>query len=307
MKSGADLSRIFRRPAFTLIELLVVISIIAVLLAILLPALSAARESGQEAKCRANLKNFGMGFMTYANMNEDYTCSGAFDPEVSNKRDGPVDQVGWVADQVNTDSSFPGKMLCPSNPARYNQKLGPDGNTYTPQMAANLIMRGYNTNYTQSWYMGRTEYKPGGTGNLKSVTGTKWALSLSSLKSVDNSRVPMIGDGRTDPDNLVLKERAVKTMTDGPFIGNYGIQSYADFGPAHGRGGWIGAKSHNRIRANIVFADGHVGFFKDTDQDGEFALNAMNLPDVTQRDLDGSVFDGVLTLGRRSQSPDELQ
>jgi prepilin-type N-terminal cleavage/methylation domain-containing protein/prepilin-type processing-associated H-X9-DG protein len=299
-------SRQLSKSAFTLIELLVVISIIAVIMGILLPALNSARETGQEAKCRANLKNFGMGIMTYANSNDDFTCSGAFDPEVGNKRDGPVDQVGWVADQVNAQSAFPGVMLCPSNPARYNQKLGIDGHTYAPSQASDLIRRGYNTNYTQSWYMGRTQYNPEGTGNLKSITGTFWALSLSSLRNVDTSRVPLLGDGRTDPDNLVLKERAIKTMTDGPYSGNYGIQNYADFGPAHGRAAWIGSKNHNRVRANILFADGHVGFFKDIDRDGEFGLDDQEFPNVRQKDLDGSVFDGVLSIGRRSKSADAM-
>jgi prepilin-type N-terminal cleavage/methylation domain-containing protein/prepilin-type processing-associated H-X9-DG protein len=292
--------------AFTLIELLVSIAIIALLISILLPAMTAAREQGQETKCRANLKSFGMGSLTYANMHEDFTCSGSFDPEVSNKRDGPVDQIGWVADQVNSQSSVPGQMLCPSNPARYNQKLGPNGNTYQPAEAMELIRRGYNTNYTQSWYMGRTQFNPHGTGNLKSVTGTFWALNLSSLKSVDTARVPMLGDGRTDPDNLVLGERSVKSMTDGPYIGNYGIQSFADFGPSHGRAKWIASKNHNRVRANILFADGHVGYFRDKDNDGEFALNDDEFPNVTQRDLDNQVFDGVLSLGRRSRNPDAL-
>lgn len=293
--------------AFTLIELLVSIAIIALLISILLPALTAAREQGQETKCRANLKSFGMGFMTYANVHDDYTCSGAFDPDVGKKRDGPVDQVGWVADQVNSQATVPGQMLCPSNPARYNQKLGAEGATYTPAQAIELIRLGYNTNYTQSWYMGRTQYNPNGTGNLKSTTGTFWALNLSSLKSVDTSRVPMLGDGRTDPDNLVLGERSVKSMTDGPYLGNYGIQSFADFGPAHGRAKWIASKNHNRVRANILFADGHVGYFRDVDGDGEFALNDDDFPNVTQRDVDYQVFDGVLTLGRRSRNPDSIE
>lgn len=285
---------------FTLIELLVVIAIIAVLLSILLPALSAAREMGKEAKCAAQLRGIGQGFLAYANDNNDYLCSGAFDPEESNGRDGPVDQIGWVADLVNGNIANPGESLCPSNPARYNQKLGSNGNTYSPDEAADLIRRGYNTNYTQSWYMGRTEWNSAsGSTNLKSLESTFGALSLSSLKNIQANRVPLIGDGRTDTDDLVLGERSVKTMTDGPFAGPYGTQSYADFGPAHGRASYVPFKNHNRIRANIVFADGHVSAFKDTDRDGEFAVDTTQMP-FGQKDLDQEVFDGVLSLGRRS-------
>ncbi|HPF38867.1 MAG TPA: type II secretion system protein [Phycisphaerae bacterium] len=288
--------------AFTLIELLVVIAIIAILLSVLLPALSAAREMGKEAKCSAQMRGIGGGFLAYANDNNDYLCSGAFDPEVAAGRDGPVDQVGWVADLVNANIAFPGDSLCPSNPARYNQKLGLNGMTYNADEAADLIKRGFNTNYTQSWYMGRTEWDPtSGSTNLKRLDSTEGPLSLSSLRNVHSNRIPLIGDGRTDTDDLVLGERSVKTMTDGPFAGPYGVQNYSDFGPSHGRASYVPFKNHNRIRANILFADGHVGFFKDGDRDGEFGVNAATMPHG-QKDLDQEVFDGVLSMGRRSMN-----
>jgi len=296
------------RRAFTLIELLVVIAVIALLIAILLPALSAARETGREAACRANLQQFGRGFYGYANANNDYLCSGAFDPEVSNGRDGPVDQIGWVADLVNSHSGYPAKQLCPSNPAVHNQKLGANGNTYSEAEAADLILRGYDTNYTQAWYMARTQWNPdSGDLNVKRVSSTFGPLSISSLKSVQSSRVPLIGDGRTDLDDRVLGQRSVKSMTDGGFGGPYGTQDYADFGPAHGRASYVPFKDHSRIKANVLFSDGHVDVFRDEDRDGEFAIDNSVTPNA-QKDLDPSqVFDGVLSVGRRSLSRFTIQ
>lgn len=301
-----------RRAAFTLIELLVVVAIIGLLTSILLPALGAVREHAKEVKCAAGLRTFAVGLHIYAASNKDWTCSGAFDPEVSNGRDGPVDRVGWVADLVNNRLAFPSVQLCPTNPARYNQKLGAQAagaDSYSEDEARALVERGYNTNYTQAWYMARTEWRPeSGDYNLKRVAATQGPLRLARGGRVSDARIPLLGDGRTDLDEPVLGQRSVKTMTDGPWDGPYGTQNYRDFGPAHGNSSWVfGKKEHNRERANVLFADGHVRVLVDRDRDGEFGINADVMP-AEQRDLtDVDVFDGVLSIGRRSKDAWELR
>ena len=57
--------------AFTLVELLVVISIIAILLAILMPSLQAARNQARRIICGSNVKQMGLGLVTYANQNDN--------------------------------------------------------------------------------------------------------------------------------------------------------------------------------------------------------------------------------------------
>ncbi|MGO9585937.1 MAG: type II secretion system protein [Limisphaerales bacterium] len=56
---------------FTLVELLIVIAIISILAAMLLPALAKGKAKAQSIGCMANLKQFQLGWMMYANDNQD--------------------------------------------------------------------------------------------------------------------------------------------------------------------------------------------------------------------------------------------
>lgn len=62
---------LYQRRGFSLVELLVVIAVIAILTGLLLPALNKARDRVRAIHCVSNLKQCGIGMLSYANDNND--------------------------------------------------------------------------------------------------------------------------------------------------------------------------------------------------------------------------------------------
>lgn len=309
------------RKAFTLIELLVVIAIIALLIGLLLPSLAGARESGRGVRCASNLRQIGMASLTHAGDHKGAFSTGTWDNN-STASQGSLEEKGWVADYVNGEYCIPGKILCPSSPARSTQALsfGQLGQNpwqnYTATDIQRLIREGYNTNYCQSWAMAHTDLKSI-TRSGQNVKRKQFCIGPLKDSSIGNtatpSVVPLMADGSTfvGEDMVAVDGQVVsggKNLTDGPdgrfptsslaSGGNFwGRQDFTDWGTAHGKSNPLADTGHDRILGQIVFADGHVLGFKDVKRDNIFdATPAIVSGWNTSKydDLEGKVYGGWL-------------
>lgn len=325
------------RGGFTLIELLVVISIIALLIGILIPSLGAARDTARRVACSSNLRQFGIAFTTYSADNAGWYTSGPAD----NRRrwhtggntpgylpdDASIETIGWMADSVNGGYMKPGDLLCPTSPARYHQNLNLQRlndnsfRPYTEEQRDDLISRGFNSNYTQSWFMAYTEHKDRNSvfGALGQLAGsTLGPLRDRSLGAVSPTIVPLFADTKVDAYNLNSGDSAdlvtyegttypsAKSLTDGytQRIGTtWAYQDYSDFGAAHGKAAFTskGGSGHDKAYANFLFADGHVNTFRAENDDRSFAVkphpteqNRFVYPGIAE----GKIFGGRLTDGK---------
>ena len=312
------------RPAFTLIELLLVIAIIALLVSLLLPSVAGIRDNARTVACASNLRQLAYASTAYATDARGFFSSGAWDNRKGRSL-GALDTHGWVADSVQGGYVLPGKFLCPTSPARGSeswnpQKAGsPDAwRTFTTDQQNELIQRGFNTNYTQSWYMAHTDPKTvrGLMSDPKDTANTRGPLRDAALAIAPPSKVPLFGDTKAealDSNNWleVDGQRVVgaKTLSDGPTAARSptmgtvsGRQVYTDFGPAHGRGGFVsvGQIRHDRLTGQFAFADASVNTANDTGKrDGVFDSTQKTLPSGwvvrVYDDLEGVVYGGWLT------------
>lgn len=176
-----------RRRGFSLTELLVVIAVIGILAAMLLPAIQAAREAGRRTLCMSNIRQLGVGLMTYESTYRIFPGAG-LGVYLPNRELGPASAVtnalegrwsGFVAllpyleerelfDRITQGyqdvNAIGGIAMTRSYGLRNTSTyLGPRNNTYHPAVTQVRVLRcpsdpGRKTNSLTVGGMGRTNY-----------------------------------------------------------------------------------------------------------------------------------------------------
>ncbi len=130
---------------FTLIELLTVVAIIAIIAAMMMPVLSRARATADDTKCASNLRQIGMGILSYAR-DHDGSLPGRTSPDWTSQPHGillgvyayswaggndPFGLQWWIASYLDVDKKNQWKttqdvLMCPV----YTRLIGPDLSKY---------------------------------------------------------------------------------------------------------------------------------------------------------------------------------
>ncbi len=336
------------RAGVTLVELLTVITIIAILMAILMPALNAARESGRRTACQNNLRQFGVGLQEHASRHNGRLCSGAFDwlEDGSVTEYGWVADLvagGQMVGQMLCPSNQ-AKLAVTFNDLLSASTAGfdtytcvnragnppvtlPDGTTrdnpcrriiagmtapYADRRALveqEIMLKGYNTNYTASWFLVRSGLViDDPTGNLV-ATPAGCPASSWSRNSTFGPLVQAVSDSAAGPCSLIPllgcgAPVGVLSQDLGPHPAGTPVTASYTRGPVQGPGmdplpaalgvpregpsGWWARYSatlqdyrrfapvHKGL-CNVLFADGSVRTLADTNRDGlvnnGFAVN----------------------------------
>jgi prepilin-type N-terminal cleavage/methylation domain-containing protein/prepilin-type processing-associated H-X9-DG protein len=235
-----------KRGGFTLIELLVVIAIIAVLASLLLPAASRAKGSAYSAKCKGNLRQFGLSLAMYVEDQDWYPPSHL---QSAQAQQNSLTVVNWYDLLRPYFGNAIDLMNCPANSRSifwksWDKKEAPRTQDFNGWIGHSY---GYNTIGVGRLTGGGTIGEYLGFGEMEGIPDKGTVYSRKPAQIVAPAQMIAIGDSQGDFNNDMWLGLFAAT----PANLRFEFQS------------WPGKK--HRAGANIVFADGHAEWDRQLD------------------------------------------
>ena len=266
----------FRVRGFTLVELVVVIGIIALLIGILLPALGKAREQARLVQCMSNLHQWGIGIQNYANQQ-----SGLLPTDGLGDGNSQSDPWNWLYDPCVWANVIPPLVGSPSYDVWWNPPAG-----YGPLTPTNTPQPGPGSNSIwvcpdadaaapRSSANGGTDQPALGDGRYTMFGWQDQARTSPSAveaywcyvwNSKLNDSLPVNADGTPENPRMSQMRPAssivlmVEKTMNYKEIPKYGFPQPATI--CRGKTAYTLFTGRHTGGGNLLFADGHVGYFK---------------------------------------------
>lgn len=253
-------SNSMRKRAFTLIELLVVIAIIAILAAILFPVFARAKEQAKKTQCISNLRQVGMGTMSYCADYEDrYPAWAALSPPVNGGNTSYVSPDAQIMPYVKSADlwycpSDHAKRVAPSAVPFQDGKWRTQAKKRSYQYVGNLMTKqanGLDSNTGVTTWVGPGDwtYRGRASTEIEMPANTVAWVEVWPIDVNDPYVGGIWGSGFIDCDTSKLAGRKVPPVNAEDQAPVPGCNSMYAKRPTPG---------HTNNMANYVFADGHV-------------------------------------------------